>query len=221
MSLRSAVWHPATWVALTGVLLLGMSAAVLRMKGQATSAAPEDYGAIAPFSLVDQTGASVTDQDLRGTTWLGDFIFTSCPDACPALTATMSGLIPRLPSEGVRLVSFTVDPTTDTPERLRAWSATWNPDPRRWSFLTGTPDAVASALAGLKVAATRVTGPDGALSLVHSEKILLVDGRGHLRGFYGLGKDELDALVADSAAVADEHRAPAVSGIAERATLPP
>ena len=201
MSTPSLLWHPVTWVFVSMAVLGGLTAEILTSHEGPVGVAPTDYGAVPEFSLVDQDNKPVTDADLRGHAWVGDFIFTSCPDACPALTATMGGVLPRISDPGVRLVSFSVDPETDTPERMATWSAQFHPPPGRWSFLTGNKDAVKAALTGFKVAADRVAGPDGNTSLVHSETFLLVDPNGHLRGYYGVDKAGLDALVADVAIV--------------------
>src|SRR5262245_52593418 len=74
------------------------------------------FGEVPDFHLTDQTGKSVAKADLQGSVWIADFIYTGCSAACPMMTLRFSGLSKGL-GPGVRLVSFTVDPETDTPAR--------------------------------------------------------------------------------------------------------
>jgi hypothetical protein len=82
-------------------------------------------GTLPEFALVERAGTAFGSRDLAGGVWIADFVFTRCPDFCPALTARMGGLQKALPRDGepVRLVSFSVDPAYDTPEVLRAYAA--------------------------------------------------------------------------------------------------
>jgi cytochrome oxidase Cu insertion factor (SCO1/SenC/PrrC family) len=116
-------------------------------------AAPAGTGAAAPigpaptFTLTDQRGRPLSDADLRGKVVVADFIYTTCTDICPALTAQMASLRTLLADEGllgddVVLLSISVDPARDTPEVLRAYSAPFAADPANWHFLTGDEAAI-------------------------------------------------------------------------------
>jgi protein SCO1/2 len=75
--------------------------------------------------------------------------FTSCLSVCPKVTSMMKDVERRLgPRVGrqVHLISFSVDPETDTPERLRAYRARHGIDDDSWTFVTGTPENVDLAL---------------------------------------------------------------------------
>lgn len=67
-----------------------------------------------------------------------NFIFTTCTTICPVLSATFSQVEQQLGPErdGVRMISITIDPEYDTPERLRAYAARYHAGPQ-WQFLTG------------------------------------------------------------------------------------
>ena len=156
-------------------------------------------GAMATFSLTDQAGRAVTDQDLRGAVQIVDFIFTNCPDVCPTLTAQMSSLQARLPAVGVGLVSFTVDPERDTPEALAAWAERFKADPSRWRFLTGDAEQLRVVVRSMMLAAEKAPpGPDGSYNVVHSEKFVLLDVDGNIRGFYSANTEGLDRMVQDA-----------------------
>ena len=80
--------------------------------------------AVPAFELQDQQARTTTQEALRGKVWIANFMFTSCPDVCPLLTAKMGHVRTKLRDEraSVRFVSFSVDPVTDTPEVLARYA---------------------------------------------------------------------------------------------------
>ena len=82
------------------------------------------FSALPDFALVDEAARPFSRKDLLGRAWVVDFIFTSCPDACPRLTAIMKQLQDSLTSEerqgAVGLLSISVDPARDTPAVMQA-----------------------------------------------------------------------------------------------------
>jgi protein SCO1/2 len=156
------------------------------------------------FSLTDQQNRPFKSDDLRGRVWVADFVFTTCPGACPKMTMRMSGLQRSVPTKDVHFVSFTVDPERDTPEVLKKYADGFDADPARWHFLTGPKPALFDVAAGMKLTAAPAGtfGPD----IVHAEKFLLVDGAGRVRGIYeSADDDDLKRLAADAAALADRQ----------------
>jgi protein SCO1/2 len=95
-----------------------------------------------PFELVDQHGATRTDQDFRGRYMLMYFGFTHCPDTCPTALLKMTGALEALaeldPVKAERVVPIfvSVDPERDTPEMLRSYAQSFH---ARLVALTGTP----------------------------------------------------------------------------------
>jgi protein SCO1/2 len=156
-----------------------------------------DYGAIAAFRLVDQTGAPFSSDDLRGQVWVANFIFTRCPTICPALTGHMKEIESR--AKDVRLVSFSVDPTHDTPPVLAAYAQAHGAGPR-WTFVTGDYAAVdAAVVKGLKQAMEPI-GKDQDLATVrHSPYVVLVDRELRMRGYYDMNEPgAVDRVVRDA-----------------------
>jgi len=93
------------------------------------------------FTLTTQDGKRLALKELRGKVLAITFIFASCADTCPLLTAKMAGLQNRLgPDFGskVHFVSITVDPERDTPEVLKQYAEGHKANPAGWAFLTGT-----------------------------------------------------------------------------------
>jgi len=109
----------------------------------------------------------------------------------------MEKLQARLPQE-VMLVSFSVDPTNDTPETLSDYARRYNADPERWLFLTGDHEAVQKlSIGGFKLALDSTSGTE-VEPITHSSRFALVDRQGNIRGYYGMEEaDTLDRIVAD------------------------
>lgn len=167
-----------------------------------------DYGPMPDFALTDQRGQAVTDEALRGAPVIVDFIFTSCPDVCPALTTAMAGVGQRLADTEppVRLVSVTVDPERDTPEVLASYAARYQAGPD-WHFLTGPPETVKATLKGFMQVAEKAPmegGQPGQYNVLHSQSFLLYDRQGTLRGIYGSDQAGVDRLVMDARRLAED-----------------
>jgi protein SCO1/2 len=112
------------------------------------------------FALTSQDGAPVSLGDFRGKVLAVTFIFTSCADTCPLLTAKMAHVQDALGADfGARIafVSITVDPERDTPAVLKDYAKTFGADLKGWAFLTGTPAAIDDVTDRYGVFASRET----------------------------------------------------------------
>ena len=182
MSRRS---FPAASVVVPLLIGVGIGGlALLRWVPERRQAALPVYGEVPAFTLVDQQGQPVSRDTLRGSVWVADFIFTRCAGQCPMMSAQMTQLAARLPHDsGVRLVSFTVDPTWDTPEVLARYAAQYPTSVAAWSFLTGDEAAIHRLCReGFHVALSE-QGTD-AEPITHSTRLVLVDRQGRIRGSY-------------------------------------
>lgn len=159
------------------------------------------YGTIPEFRLTDRDGVAFGSAELAGRPWVAGFIFTRCPDVCPAVTAQMKRVQDGLGDAGTPLVSFSVDPAHDTTERLDAYARRHGAKPG-WHFLTGDRTAITRVLAdGFKVA----FADDGPATnpITHSDRLVLVDGRLRVRGYYhGRTESDVDRLIVDAARLA-------------------
>jgi protein SCO1/2 len=168
---------------------------------------PPDLGHLAPFTLVRESGLPLRSADLAGKIWVADFVFLGCTESCPLLTTRMSHLQSILAEEGkkrggplgVRLVSFTVDPVNDTPERLTEYAARWHADTSTWAFATGSLSDVQHVVAdGFKIAFGKVESGAGAFEMMHGNYFVLVDGQMKIRGYYSTDRaEEMSNLVRD------------------------
>lgn len=91
------------------------------------------------FNFTTQDHQKLSREDLKGEWWIADTIFTNCETVCPPMTRNMSLLQDRIEEDGldVQLVSFSVDPERDTPEKLKAFGDKYGADYSNWTFLTG------------------------------------------------------------------------------------
>jgi len=146
-------------------------------------------GRVTGFALTNQDHRAVSFNDLTGSVWIADVIFTRCPGPCVRMTQLLRQIQDALPPDApVRLVSLTADPAHDTPSVLKSYAERFGADPRRWQFLTG-PKAELYRLATRDLLLAVEEGPSDQTNdlenlFIHSTKLVLVDAGGALRGVY-------------------------------------
>jgi protein SCO1/2 len=184
-------------------LAISIAIVAYRHRGAQASAPLPVLTHLEPFHLIDQRGRAVTTHDLEGKVFVADFIFTGCQAACPMLTSKMRSLQQHLEAREratgkempVRLVSFSVDPEVDTPEKLTAYAAKWGADERRWMFLTGSLTEVNRAVTrGMKIAFEKGGAETSAFDVMHGERFVLVDGKSNVRGYFDADPEGMDRL---------------------------
>jgi protein SCO1/2 len=153
--------------------------------------------ALAPFSLVDQSGAAATLETLRGQPTLLFFGFTHCPDVCPTTLALVAAARRKAALDGLRVVLVSVDPERDTPERLGAYVRAFDPE---FLALTGSADEIAGLARQLGVAAARMPLPGGDYTVDHSAALLWLDRDARLAAIF-TPPLTIDGLSADLAAL--------------------
>lgn len=148
--------------------------------------------------FVERSGATMSLGDLRGKVWIAAFIFTRCRGTCPMMSSALSTIQQSIDGmEDVRLVSFTVDPEYDTPERMSEYAKGLDASPTQWLFLTGQEDSL-QALAREVFHLGIEEGGTAEEPIIHSTRFVLVDGEGEIRGYYeGLDATERAALLKD------------------------
>lgn len=134
------------------------------------------------FKFLDQSGRAVAKKDLLGKVWVADFIYTGCADVCPLLTEKMGQLQKSFEGNpAVKFVSFTVDPETDTVERLSVYAKDHGVNPTHWLFLTGSlKDLEKTIVQGFKMS----MGKTAEMQLFHSNRFILVDAKDRIRGYF-------------------------------------
>ncbi|MGI4991453.1 SCO family protein [Halobacteriovorax sp. GFR7] len=160
------------------------------------------------FSLTNSFGKTFGSKELEGRVYIANFIFTNCPSSCLRLTAEMQKIQKRVRGLGqkVALVSFTVDPETDNPKTLFKYARKHQANPYIWTFLTGkTEDMQATIIDGfgtemgkMQEVEANVNGETVTMfDIAHSEKLVLVDGHGKIRGYYDSTSKDINKLMID------------------------
>ncbi len=145
------------------------------------------------FEFTSQEGKKVSLDSLRGKVWVGTFMFTSCTNACPAMAAELLKIQKTIRNDSalngkLRLVSFSLDPGTDTQGRLAEYSSRQGIDSSCWSFLRGERQEIASLCeAGFGLSAGGGLTATGSPGVTHSDRFVLVDSEGRRRGSYRPG----------------------------------
>ena len=172
----------------------GPTIAELQQREEAARGTQPLYPAPA-LGLTDQTGKPFNTSQLHGHPWVADFIFTSCGSVCPTMTAKMVELQKNTPAD-IHLVSFTVDPATDTPAVLKTYGESFHADFGRWHFLTGSNVDMANAAYQMKISVKPASEGN---AIMHSEKFLLVNAGGNVVGVYdGTSSEDVKRLEADA-----------------------
>ncbi len=187
--------NPWFLAALAGLVLIPAIRPLLRFEPDP----PPVLRELPQWRLVDQNGQAFGSDDLAGDVYVASFLFTRCATVCPRLTASLRQLERRYRDEGVegvRLVSFTVDPEHDTPERLRDYARSRSLDLERWSLVTGAERELRSVVVdGFALPmGERLDLAGGLVDVAHAARLALVDRDGGVRGYYGsdaVGLDEV------------------------------
>ncbi len=138
------------------------------------------------FALTDQTGATVTSEDLRGSVVLYTFTYDNCEEPCAAPEPTMAEIVARidevdLGDTGMRFVTLSFDPARDDPAVLAARAGRFGADGLRWTYAIAPVDQVRN-IVGSGFKTWFEDRGDGTFSF--DPTLVLVDGWGIVRGEY-------------------------------------
>ncbi|HEV2695629.1 MAG TPA: SCO family protein [Verrucomicrobiae bacterium] len=160
------------------------------------------------FSFTDSTGQTVSRHDVDGKVLAVSFLFTSCSLTCREVSHSMSQIQQLTTNEpGVRLLSFTVDPRSDTVPVLAKWGARYGADTNRWYLLTGDQAQLHDVI-GTSFLATETNNPFNSMpgNFGGTERIALVDKQGRVRMFFdGLRVETPAAVAAEIELLRKEH----------------
>ncbi len=168
---------------------------------------PGDYSAMqtgraligGAFSLVNQDGKRMTDQDFHGKFMLVSFGYTSCPDVCPAELSAMANTMDKLGDKAgqVTPVFITIDPERDTVEQVSAYVKNFHAS---MVGLTGTPEEIKQAARAFRVYYAKADDKNSALGYLmdHSAFIYLMNPKGeYVTHFaYGTPPEKMSSVIA-------------------------
>lgn len=165
-------------------------------------------GAAPQFWLTTQDKALLKLSDLRGKIVAVTFIFTTCQETCPILTAKLVAVQKKLSPEissNVAFVAITLTPDHDTPEVLKAYAEAHRADLLRWSFLTGDEMKIHQLAKQFGVFVKKKLSDD---EVDHGFLTSIIDRAGIIRVQYLGTRFEPNELLADLQALVAEPPAP-------------
>ena len=153
---------------------------------------------VGDFIFKNQNEETVSLDDLKGKVWVADFIFTNCTTVCLPMTSNMSKLQMELEEQGiesVELVSFSVDPTVDTPAVLKEYGDNYRADYSNWHFLTGYSQETIQQFAKESFKTTAVK-PENDDQVIHGTSFFLVSPDGVvLKSYNGVTEFPLEEII--------------------------
>lgn len=163
----------------------GAKGAIAGMSSGCTTRAYPEIGG--PISLIDHTGARVTEDSYKGAPTVIYFGFTYCPDVCPAALSTLGAAYRRLPEGEVRpqTLLISIDPERDTPEALASYVASPSFPPGLVG-LTGTEAEIRAAADAFKADYARIDQPESLAeyTMDHTNLIYVMDEDWKLKTFF-------------------------------------
>jgi len=156
------------------------------------------YHRIADFSLINQNGDTITQENYRDKIYVADFFFTTCPTICPIMTANLVEVQAALVNDPeVLLLSHSVTPEIDTFAQLKKYAIEKGVNDAKWNLVTGDKKQIYE-LARKSYLAVQEDGDGGPFDMIHTENFILVDKQRRIRGFYdGTKEEEMDRLLSD------------------------
>jgi len=154
---------------------------------------------IADFSLTNQNGKTITQEDYNDKIYVADFFFTTCGTICPVMTSNMKKVQQAiLLDDDIKLLSHTVMPEIDTVAQLKRYAIEKGVLINKWNLVTGSKKEIYNlARKSYLVAKYDPTKEDG-YGLVHTENFVLVDKQKRIRGMYdGTDDEDIDRLLED------------------------
>lgn len=186
------------WVLLTGFFF---AYPILRSVTRELPADLPNYGTVPTFRFTNEFGKPFGSEELKGKVYIANFIFTKCTTMCPALLNKLQSVQHRLRGvmDRAAIVSISVDPENDTPEVLFEKSEQVKAKHSVWTFLTAPIEDTKKLLVeGFKVPMGNKTFANNVMDVAHSNKLVLVDKEGIIRGYYPAEKDSINQLMIDT-----------------------
>jgi len=156
------------------------------------------YHSIGDFSLTNQNGKTITQEDYKNKIYVADFFFTTCQTICPIMTDHMYEIQEKIMDDNeVLLLSHSVTPDIDTVAQLQRYAKEKGVNDAKWNLVTGEKKQIYE-LARRSYLAVKDDGDGGPFDMIHTENFMLIDKERQIRGFYdGTNPDEIVRLLDD------------------------
>lgn len=157
------------------------------------------YHVIPNFKLQTQSGDSLELDSLYGNIYVAEFFFATCPGICPKMNSSLERVQQAFVKDrNFRIVSFSVDPAKDTLEALRRYADRYNAIPGKWYFLRSSKEDIFKLARDGFFITAKDDEDGGPEAFIHSEKLVLVDQTGNIRGYYsGVDSNRVSQLMGD------------------------
>ena len=155
------------------------------------------YHTIADFSLINQNGKQITQEDYKDKIYVADFFFTTCQTICPIMTDHMREIQKAtITDKDILLLSHSVTPEIDSVEQLKRYANLKGVDASKWNLVTGDKKHIYD-LARKSYLAVKDDGFDN-YGMIHTENFMLIDKERQIRGFYdGTKIEDIEKLLED------------------------
>ena len=156
------------------------------------------YHSIANFSLTNQNGETITQENYKNKIYIADFFFTTCPTICPIMTKNMGEIQSKIVKDTtVLLLSHSVTPDIDSVAQLKKYALEKGVIDTKWNLVTGSKREIYE-LARKSYLAVKTDGDGGPFDMIHTENFILVDKEKRIRGFYdGTKTEDIEKLLSD------------------------
>jgi protein SCO1/2 len=155
---------------------------------------------VPPFTLVNQSGNTYTLDSVKGKIVIADFIFTTCQTICPAMSTQMTRVQEAFKNnkKDIVILSHSIDPEHDTVGVLMEYAKKYGVDQGIWKLLTGKKEEIYK-MAHKGYALSAVEDHTIKEGFIHSDKMVLVDRLGRIRGYYsGVDPLKVDTLILEA-----------------------
>lgn len=161
---------------------------------------------IADFSLINQNGDTITQENYKGKIYVADFFFTRCQSICPVMTNNMAKIQEEFKNDStIMFLSHSVTPVMDSIPVLREYADMKGVIDSKWNVTTGDKKHIYD-LARKSYFAVLDEGDGGEQDFIHTENFVLVDKTRRIRGFYdGTDDDEIKKLIKDIKLLQEEY----------------
>ncbi|MCK0123074.1 SCO family protein [Gelidibacter sp. F2691] len=158
------------------------------------------YHTIADFSLINQNGVTITQDDYKDKIYVADFFFTTCQTICPIMTDHMVQIQEKIMNDDdIMLLSHSVTPEIDSVAQLKRYAIEKGVKDAKWNLVTGDKKQIYE-LARKSYLAVKTDGNGDAYDMIHTENFMLIDKKRQIRGFYdGTKAEDIEQLLADIA----------------------
>ncbi len=165
------------------------------------------YHKIADFSLINQNGKIITQEDYKDKIYIADFFFTTCQTICPIMTDHMHDIQKEIKNDDdIMLLSHSVTPEIDSVAQLKKYALKKGIDDRKWNLVTGNKKQIYD-LARKSYLAVKDYDSDDQYDMIHTENFMLIDKKSQIRGFYdGTNPDDINRLLDDIETLKKEYQ---------------